>query len=596
MRYMGNKTKIADKIIDFIEKNAGESKVIVDLFSGSAATASCFASKYTVVGNDLLYFSKCVTTLYTKVDKNDLNNYLRKMNNLDGVIGFITINYSPFKTNKRMYFSVENASKIDAAMIFIKKIENQIIRDALIGVVIESVSKVANVTGVYGAYLKTWDKRALKPIIFDYEDSKIYSKDQNVVHNDDANELIKNVTGDILYIDPPYTKNDYSTQYHLLETIALYDEPEIVGITGTRKNKKTSAFTKKIDAEIMFDRLIFNAKQKHIFVSYSSDGLMSKEFILAVLKRYSSNGKVKTLEIPHRNYTNHRSISKDSLKEYVFYISKNSDAVFSSPMNYMGNKTSLIESIRINAPKEIERAFDVFGGGMNVLLNIKAKKYVYNDNNYFVTSLLKLFVYEDVKSTIFTIEKLISKFQLSKGNKTSFAKIRNAFNNTENVDMHLLYTTILFSFNQQIRFNSKMQYNNTCGESSWNESTKEKLISFNQKANSVDLSIMNEDYSDVIQLAEANDFVYLDPPYLVTTAAYNDGKRGFNGWDEAQEIELLRKIEELNNRGVKFMLSNVIEHKDKENTHLKQWIKNNGFRVIKLNYKDRNEILVVNYE
>lgn len=596
MRYIGNKTKIADKILDFIEKKAPDSNVIVDLFSGSGAIASKFARKYTVYGNDLLFFSKCVTTLYTMVKKQELAPFLKHINSLDGSVGFITKNYSPYGTNQRMYFSIENAMKIDSAMIYINSLSNQTIKEALIGVVIESVSKVANVTGVYGAFLKKWDSRALKSIIFDYEENNILTPNKNVVHNDDAIELIKNIDGDILYLDPPYTKNDYSIQYHLLETIAKYDSPEIVGITGTRRNKKISVFTKKIDAEIMFEKIIFNSKQKHIFVSYSSDGLMSKEFIINVLKRHSLTGEVQFAEISHRNYTNHRSSAKNSLKEYIFYVEKTDAAVISSPMNYMGNKTEIVREIRKFAPKNIEKAFDVFGGGMNVLLNLNAEKYIYNDNNPFVASLIKLFANSDPKDLITGIEKLIKKYNLSKNNKDSYTKIRFELNNKEDMDVLMLYTTILYSFNQQIRFNSKMEYNNTCGESSWNESIREKLISFHEKANSVNLSIMNEDYSDVFKLAANGDFIYLDPPYLITTAAYNDGKRGFNGWDEKQEIKLLEAIKSLGDNGIKFMLSNVLEHKGKTNIILKKWVEDNNYRIIKLDNKKRKEILVVNYE
>lgn len=596
MRYIGNKTKIADKIMDLIVKKANNSRVIVDLFSGSGAIASKFASKFTVYGNDLLYFSKCVTTLYTMVKKSELKDFLLNMNNLEGRAGFITRNYSPFEGNERMYFSVENAKKIDAAMMYILETNlDQRVKEALIGVVVESVSRVANITGVYGAFLKKWDSRALKSIFFDYDEKEILTRNRNVVHNDDAVELIKNIEGDILYLDPPYTKNDYSIQYHLLETIAKYDEPEIVGITGTRRNKQISAFTKQVDAEVMFEKIIFNAKQKYIFVSYSSDGLMSKEFITSVLKRHSANGKVQVHEISHRNYTNHRSAAKDTLKEFVFYIEKSEKAIFSSPMNYMGNKTELIDDIRKNLPKNINRAFDVFGGGMNVLLNINAMNHTYNDNNPFVASLIKLFVNTNPKDLIFSIEKLIKKYGLSKKNKDSYSKIRRDLNKIEDMDMTMLYTTILYSFNQQIRFNSRMEYNNTCGESSWNESVREKLISFHEKANSINISIMNEDYSDVLKLATSGDFVYLDPPYLITTAAYNDGKRGFNGWDVKQEEKLLQELVGLNKKGIKFMLSNVLEHNGKTNDLLKSWIKENDFRLIELKDKKRSEVLVVNY-
>ena len=100
-------------------------------------------------------------------------------------------------------------------------------------------------------------------------------------------------------------------------------------------------------------------------------------------------------------------------------------------------------------------------------------------------------------------------------------------------------------------------------------------------------------------LVNNNSFVYCDPPYLITLGSYNDGKRGFNGWNEDDEKRLLSYLEKLNVKGVKFMLSNVLEHKEKKNSLLIEWIKKNNFKVI--NYdgkarKNRNEVIIINYE
>lgn len=100
-------------------------------------------------------------------------------------------------------------------------------------------------------------------------------------------------------------------------------------------------------------------------------------------------------------------------------------------------------------------------------------------------------------------------------------------------------------------------------------------------------------------LINKNTFVYCDPPYLITLGSYNDGKRGFNGWNETEEIRLLKYLEKLNKKGVKFMLSNVLEHKELKNSLLIDWINRNGFKVIEYDgkaRKNRNEIIVVNYE
>ncbi|HEM1553861.1 TPA: DNA adenine methylase, partial [Listeria monocytogenes] len=100
---------------------------------------------------------------------------------------------------------------------------------------IESVSHVSNTAGVYGAFLKRWDSRALKDIKFieviSYEKKNIKAD----FYNSKLEDIIEDVECDVLYLDPPYTQNQYGTQYHLLETLVLYDNPSISPVTGSRK-------------------------------------------------------------------------------------------------------------------------------------------------------------------------------------------------------------------------------------------------------------------------------------------------------------------------------------------------------------------------
>ena len=191
------------------------------------------------------------------------------------------IKFSP-GGSERQYFSEENA-RIDYIRSTIEKWygEEKINKNEyyyLIACLIESVSKVANVAGVYGSYLKLWDPRSVKPMKFiKVEQLKETALFENEIYNMNLEELINDISGDILYLDPPYTKNQYSVQYHLLETIALYDEPELKGKTGARDtSSKTSKFSKPGEVHIEFEKIIAKANFKYIILSYSSDGIMSK--------------------------------------------------------------------------------------------------------------------------------------------------------------------------------------------------------------------------------------------------------------------------------------------------------------------------------
>ena len=146
-----------------------------------------------------------------------------------------------------------------------------------------------------------------------------------------------------------------------------------------------------------------------------------------------------------------------------------------------------------------------------------------------------------------------------------------------------------------------MEFNNPCGNSGFNDEMLEKLISYNYRANEIDLQFFSRDYAEFEAEITPEDFVYCDPPYLLTCGAYNDGKRGFNGWDGDQQRKLLEFLDRLNARGVRFMLSNMLERDNEENTELINWVNKNDYKIIyngeliKRNRQDRRELIIINY-
>ena len=207
-------------------------------------------------------------------------------------------------------------------------------------------------------------------------------------------------------------------------------------------------------------------------------------------------------------------------------------------------------------------------------------------------------------------ENRINQFNLSLTNKDGYLELRRLYNSERNpLDLFVL---VAYSFNHQIRFNNSHEFNNPFGKerSCFNEHMKENLLDFLNALNesSIDFTSYNFDKFDFSRLS-SNDFVYADPPYLITTGTYNDGKRGFTGWNEIEERKLLYILDSLDKRNICFALSNVIEHKGKENLILKDWIDKNKYYVSYLskNYSnsnyhtiDRNpnatiEVLVTNY-
>lgn len=620
MRYLGQKTKLLENIENLLKDKGILSKDLIfcDAFSGTATVGMYFKDKYKkVIANDNLYLSYVLTQakLNTKNDKDlfldlgfDPFDYFNTYDSSKYTKGFIYSNYAP-TIGKRQFFSDENAKKIDFIRDTIdewfvdKKItENE--KYYLIACLIESVSFVSNVAGVYGACLKIWDPRALKPMVFKKLEHSSFDETLAEIHNEDILSFINKVQGDVLYLDPPYTKNVYTTQYHLLETIAKNDAPEIKGKGGLRDmSSYSTSMSKKNEAELVLEHIIRNSKFKYIILSYSCDGIISQEFIESLFKRYGKENTYELRKISYKRYKNSRAEDNDNHKEYLYFVEKKQkeEVMFSSPLNYIGGKADMISWLKSYMPKNIETFYDLFGGGMNVSINANANNIIYNDINFKVRELLEYIVQTDTKKLLSDIDKKIKKYKLEKGEKDPYLNLRNDYNKKDISKRNLvdLFLLIMFGFQQQIRFNSKYDYNNPVGQAGFNEKIKEKLVTFSSISKEKNITLNSKDYEKYLPYIDENDFVYLDPPYLITLGSYNDGKRGFNGWNENEEKRLLGFLDKLNKKNVKFMLSNVLIHKDKENTILKEWINKNNFTIIEYPEKtrgNRKEIIVVNYE
>lgn len=618
MRYIGNKTKLLLEIDKLLEKKGLKKQGLIfcDLFCGTATVSNFYNGYYKIVANDILDFSRDMA--YGLLMSNDLKfenlgfdpfEYFENSNTNDYNNGFCYNTFSP--KAKRQYFSEENAKYIDFIRDKIDEWYNSSIislseKRYLIMCLIEAVSKVSNVAGVYSAFLKIWDPRAIKKMKYE----KIDVKDTpyvNSVYCSDSNILINKINGDILYIDPPYTPTQYNSQYHVLETISRNDSPSVHGIGAHRDNDRLSKWCKKGSVEFAFEELIHKANFKHIVFSYSDKGLMSLDFIESVLKRYAKPNTYEFKKIDFVKYKNTRSVNRERLNgtekkkhyEYLFYIEKAENPKFISPLNYIGGKYDVVDLIKDNLPQNYNKVYDLFGGGSTVGINI-SHSIIYNDINEYVSSLLK-FLSDTPPDVIYKdINRIIKKYGLQKSDKVAYNKLREAYNaNKNNLYLYLL---ICYGFEHQIRFNSKHMFNNPCGNSGFNDKMYEKLISYYLVCNDLNIEFNSGSYEKYFDKIGINDFVYLDPPYLNNNGAYQDGKRGFNGWDEQQENELLKFIEKLNKSKIRFMLSNYLNHSNVRNDSLISWACKNSFRVVvndkltKRNRQNRTEILVMNYD
>lgn len=282
-----------------------------------------------------------------------------------------------------------------------------------------------------------------------------------------------------------------------------------------------------------------------------------------------------------------------------------------SPLNYIGGKYGILNQIIPKFPKDINTFFDVFAGGCNVGVNVNSEKLILNDNINYLIDMFRTFYEMEKESVLAHIESRISKFQLSKSNEKGFKLFRSFYN--ENKNPLDLFVLTAYSFNHQIRYNTKHEFNNPFGRnrSSFNPKMKINLENFISKLKSRDTIFMEQNFDDIdYSFLRKEDLVYCDPPYLITTGTYNDGKRGFTGWGTKQETSLYNILKNLDQRGVNFALSNVVEHKGAFNIILSNWIDENNFNVHYLNkdYSNSNyrlkdktnkksvEVLITNYK
>ena len=360
MRYYGCK----DKLLKFIEKAVRKTELydgakFVDLFTGTTSVARHFKKLgYTIIANDNLEFCYALAKAYIELNElpkfKGLNKLIKKttdvqkrleldkpimgdyphervisyLNNLKPIEGFIYSNYCPTKTKGiRTFFTDENGGKIDTIRTKIQEWkENNLINELeyyyLITALLEAVNLVSNVAGTYAACLKKWDGRAFRKLTLNPPEI-IPSKRRNKALKQDANELIKEISADILYLDPPYNSRQYITNYFLLELIAegwFNREIKVRGKTGlVFDESKKSLYSQKSTAYKVFSDLINNTKARYILVSYNNEGILTEEQIKQELVK---KGEVVISQYVHKRYRSINQGENDptSVKEHLFLV------------------------------------------------------------------------------------------------------------------------------------------------------------------------------------------------------------------------------------------------------------------------------------
>ena len=274
-----------------------------------------------------------------------------------------------------------------------------------------------------------------------------------------------------------------------------------------------------------------------------------------------------------------------------------------SPLNYIGGKYRLLPQILPLFPEEINTFVDLFAGGLDVSLNVHANRIICNDINYYVIGLFKYFKHNTIDTVMDDVHRTIREYCLTKENGEGYYALREEYNRTHS--SLLLFLLICYGFNHQLRYNNNGEFNNPFGKdrSSYNANTEKNLRQMHEKLQNIELLTGNfRDFNT--EFMGAGDFLYADPPYLISCGSYNDGKRGFEGWKENDDLALYEKLDDLNDRNIRFALSNVIRHKGVENNSLIEWANRYHTHYLNASYANSNyqarasetvEVLITNY-
>lgn len=296
--------------------------------------------------------------------------------------------------------------------------------------------------------------------------------------------------------------------------------------------------------------------------------------------------------------------------------------VFRSPFFYVGDKYKLMGQLRELFPKKITTYIEPFAGGGSSFLNTSAKKYIVNDINYYIIELHKyLASYADDKDGF--LDKLymvMDKYELSCSfrninvpeelkkkyvktyyshyNKEAYLKMRDDYNETR--DLTLLYMLLIYGFNHMIRFNSTGKFNLPVGNVDFNKNVYNAISYYLDFMKKSDVEFYNMDFISFLNSLTFDDetYIYFDPPYLISGSEYN------KYWNDQDEQRLCDYLDELNNKGVKFGITNLIRHKGLINQKFLDWSKKYKIYNIQSNYisfndntikKDSKEVFVTNY-
>lgn len=304
-------------------------------------------------------------------------------------------------------------------------------------------------------------------------------------------------------------------------------------------------------------------------------------------------------------------------------LQKLNKSITRSPLFYVGDKFKLLPQLLEIFPDNTHRFIEPFTGGGSVAMNVKCNEFLLNDidpNIVRIHELLRIsasnpeefhvHVNELIRKYGFSrshledivpaaLKKEFKKTYYARYNDKAYRQLRSDYNQENEKDPYKLYLLLIYGFNRMIRFNSKGEFNVPVGNVDYNSNVVKSLDEYFSWASTSKLLWSNKDYIEFMESIqfETDDFVYMDPPYLITFSEYN------KLWNPEKEMQMLNLLDSLNDQGIRFAISNVTHYKGRINTVFLEWSKKYKSFKIKSNYisyhdnsiKEFEEVLVTNY-
>lgn len=648
MRYIGNKRNLIDDIEGFIKHNITDGSLehgtFLDLFGGANSVSTHFKTFMPVITNDIMYFSYVLSrgmvvinslpdfnTLAANIAALDVLDYLNNLPTDNLVSGFIANNYTLFDS-EREYLSIENGQRVDTIRTIIESWYQESLIDSdgyyyLLACLICAISKVSNTNGSFASFLKEADARSTLKLTLTHP-VLINNHVENKAYCLDAMELLSSLQADICYIDPPYTQQQYSSNYHLLETVCMNDTPLIKGKTGVRqyKDSQKSKFSSKVYATQELYRLIEACQSPHIVISYTSRGIITAKDIKQALAQFCDPKSIVFHEFSYHThkgngtkngkkhceylfYANKPEFSRNfpcpydlddkptsKLASYDLYIDPNQHVL--SPINYPNNQQDYLSDVLALMPKNIGGFVDLFAGGMSVSLNVVAPIIYANDVNKPVVDMLEYIASTDLNELMVQIQNLIDRYDLSRVNAKGFRLLRDNYNKSPSAIG--LYMLITHSYNSQFRFNTKGEYNACFGldRASFSDRVKRDLISYSRSMAGKNVVFSSLDYESAVlelqNIGNSGTFYYCHPPSYLSSKKIGVLEAGASKWSERKQKRLYEALDVLHDNGVRFMLVGLTHCNTEYDDLLIKWASSYKQVVLSEN-KELTRIAVMNY-